>query len=167
MQEDVNWLHAAGKDFKRTRLYYMGRHWLNTQTSKIGVPQALGIGAVLGSIFMYKAPLPRVPLPSPKTRKEAAVDSFNAKRTQPSPGQMVWYDSSAPQPKLPGDRVSGALGQSSRKSGSSHSTCSSSGRAGSRGKACSQRRERGQRTLKKVAEESSDSDAEDEASMSA
>lgn len=96
------WQEAA-HDFQRTRLFHKGKFYSKQHLRKWGLVEAFGIGALLGGAGLYHAPLPD-PTPKPKSKKEAAVVAFQAKRTQASSGQLTRYESMTVHPKLPGDR---------------------------------------------------------------
>lgn len=116
LQQKWQWAQQAGSDFKRTRLWYMARHWFHEHTSRYGVIEALGVGVLVGGVVLTSAPLPKLPPTPSKSAKEAAVDAFQSKRAQLGQGQMVGYETAAPHPKLPGDRLPA---KASRRSGSS------------------------------------------------
>lgn len=162
LREKVDLAHAAAHDFKRTRLYYKGRHLFHTHTAKYGLAEAFGIGALVGGVVLMRAPLPDPPAAPPKSAKEAAVDAFKAKRAQPAPGEMPRH-----QPKLPGDRLASAPGATSRRSLSSSGNRSGSN---SRGKPVEVRTRRQRVKGQQLTLEESDAEPEsdsDEASMSA
>jgi len=91
--------HAAS-DFQRTRLWYKGKFYTKQHLRKWGLVEGFGLGALLGGLALYNAPLP-APTNKPKSAKEAAVDAFKAKRaagyTTSGMEETIVY------PKLPGD----------------------------------------------------------------
>jgi len=130
LKEKVQWLQDAGTDFRKTRLFYRGRHLFHEHTKKYGMAEALVGGVLIGGVVLTVAPLPRLPEAPPKSSKEAAVDAFKSKRAQLGQGQMMGYEDATPHPKLYGDRRIPVSANTMRGSNSS-GAWSGSGRNGS------------------------------------